>query len=103
MQMEEERSSGKQVLYSYPMVRYTDMDEVMRRDVMDVCTLACERHPANNEMCAKSIKELLDKKFGASWHVVVGEGFGFEISYEVKRLLYMFYAGTLAVCVWKCS
>ena len=38
------------MLYSYPMVRYTDMDDIMRRDVMDVCTLACERHPANNEM-----------------------------------------------------
>jgi hypothetical protein len=22
----------------------------MRREVMDVCTLACERHPSNNEM-----------------------------------------------------
>ena len=53
--------------------------------------------------CAKAIKEILDKKFGASWHVVVGEGFGFELSYEVKKLLYMFFAGTLAVCVWKCS
>ena len=29
------------------------------------------------------IKEVLDKKFGPSWHVVVGEGFGFELSYEV--------------------
>ena len=53
--------------------------------------------------CAKAIKEILDRKFGASWHVVVGEGFGFELSYEVKKLLYMFFAGTLAVCVWKCS
>ena len=34
--------------------------------------------------CAKMIKEVLDKKFGPSWHVVVGEGFGFEISYEVS-------------------
>ena len=49
------------------------------------------------------IKELLDKKFGASWHVVVGEGFGFELSYEVNKLFYMFFAGSLAVCVWKCS
>jgi hypothetical protein len=39
-----------QVLYSYPMVRYTDMEDPMRREVMDVCTLACERHPSNNEM-----------------------------------------------------
>ena len=34
--------------------------------------------------CAKMIKEVLDKKFGPSWHVVVGEGFGFELSYEVR-------------------
>jgi hypothetical protein len=45
----------------------------------------------------------LDKKFGPSWHVVVGEGFGFEISYELKNLMYMFFAGNLAVCAWKCS
>ena len=45
----------------------------------------------------------LDKKFGPSWHVVVGEGFGFEISYELKNLMYMFFAGNVAVCAWKCS
>ncbi|XP_077576071.1 dynein axonemal light chain 4 isoform X3 [Stigmatopora nigra] len=27
---------------------------------------------------AKMIKESMDKKFGSSWHVVIGEGFGFE-------------------------
>jgi len=101
---EEKGNAGKSaVVYSYPLVRYTDMDDTMKKDVMEVCTLACERHTANNEMCAKMIKEVLDKKFGPSWHVVVGEGFGFEISYETKKLLYMFFAGSLAVCVWKCS
>jgi len=95
---------GRQAMvYSYPLVRFTDMDEQMKKDVMDICTLACERHTSNNEMCAKMIKEALDKKFGPSWHVVVGEGFGFELSYETKKLLYMFFAGSLAVCVWKCS
>ena len=33
--------------------------------------------------CAQTIKELLDQRYGPSWHVVVGEGFGFDISYEV--------------------
>ena len=32
------------------MVRYTDMDETMKKDVMEVCTNACEKHTANNEM-----------------------------------------------------
>ena len=88
---------------SLPCVQYTDMEESMRDQVMEICNSACDTHAENNEMCAKMIKEILDKKFGASWHVVVGEGFGFELSYEVKKLLYMFFAGTLAVCVWKCS
>ena len=66
------------------------------------------------------IKEALDKRFGTTWHVVVGEGFGFDISYEITRYLflskdnknklhhfsrifYMFFAGNLGVCAWKCS
>ena len=35
---------------------------------------------------AQMIKEALDKRFGTTWHVVVGEGFGFDISYEISRL-----------------
>merc|ERR1712018_471471 len=89
--------------YQFPMVRYTDMDEDMKKEVMEICNTACDNHAANNELCAKNIKEVLDKKFGPSWHVIVGEGFGFEISYETKKMFYMFSAGCSAVCVWKCS
>lgn len=56
-----------------------------------------------SQSAAKMIKESMDKKFGSSWHVVIGEGFGFEVTHEVKNLLYMFFGGSLAVCVWKCS
>ena len=66
------------------------------------------------------IKDALDKRFGTTWHVVVGEGFGFDISYEITRyhlsdelifqhtthnirIFYMFFAGNLGVCAWKCS
>ena len=38
------------------MVRYTDMEENMRKDVMEVCTNACEKHTANNEMVRKLLK-----------------------------------------------
>jgi len=107
-QMEATDNSGvdgnnSRVTYTYPMVKETDMTEGMKADVMDICSTACERHSDNNESAAKMIKEILDKKFGTSWHVVVGEGFGFEVSYEVQNLMYMFFAGNLAVCAWKCS
>lgn len=70
--------------------------------------LACACHcpslvPSPFQSAAKMIKETMDKKFGSSWHVVIGEGFGFEITHEVKNLLYLYFGGTLAVCVWKCS
>lgn len=45
----------------------------------------------------------MDKKYGIYWHVIVGEGFGFEVSYETKNLLYLFFAGNLGVVLWKCT
>ncbi|KAF4097793.1 hypothetical protein G5714_021801 [Onychostoma macrolepis] len=90
-------------LHSFPLIRHTDMSEEMRVETMELCVTACEKFATNNESAAKMIKESMDKKFGSSWHVVIGEGFGFEITHEVKNLLYMFFGGGLAVCVWKCS
>ena len=49
------------------------------------------------------VKETMDKKFGQAWHVVIGEGFAFEITHEMKNLLYMFFGGNQAILVWKCS
>ena len=60
-------------------------------------------HMTFPQEAAKMIKETMDKKFGAPWHAVVGEGFGFELTHEVKNLLYMFFAGNMAICVWKCA
>jgi hypothetical protein len=31
------------------------------------------------------IKDQMDKKFGSPWHVVVGKGFSYNITYEVSR------------------
>ncbi|KAJ3615176.1 hypothetical protein NHX12_018744, partial [Muraenolepis orangiensis] len=83
--------------------RLHNMAEEMRVETMELCVTACEKFATNNESAAKMIKESMDKKFGSSWHVVIGEGFGFEVTHEVKNLLYMFFGGSLAVCVWKCS
>ena len=105
IEAKEETDTNKRVIYTYAMVKQTDMPERMRAEVMEMISNACEKHTTNNEKAAKMIRELLEKKFGggASWHVVVGEGFGFDIAYELKSLMYMFFAGNLAVCAWKCS
>lgn len=90
-------------LHSYPLIRHSDMNEEMRTEAMELCVTACEKFSTNNEAAAKMIKDSLDKKFGSSWHAVVGEGYGFEITHEVKNLLYLFFAGTTAILVWKSS
>ena len=32
------------------------------------------------------IKDTMDKKFGHTWHVIVGKGFSYDITYEVRLL-----------------
>lgn len=43
----------------------------------------------------------LDKRLGCIWHVIVGEEYGFEISYEAS-MTYVHY-GSLAILMWKCG
>jgi dynein light chain 4 len=43
----------------------------------------------------------MDKKYGKSWHCIIGEGYGYSINYEVKNLLYMYFNGNLAILVFK--
>nr|KAF6452162.1 dynein axonemal light chain 4 [Molossus molossus] len=68
-------------LQTFPL--HSDMPEEMRVETMELCVTACEKFSNNNESAAKMIKETMDKKFGSSWHVVIGEGFGFEITHEL--------------------
>ena len=43
----------------------------------------------------------MDKKFGAAWHCAIGEGFGFEITYQAKNMIYVYY-GTIGILAYKC-
>ena len=78
------------------------MLEPMKSEAIDIATIACERYTTNYELAAKVIKEKMDQKFGTHWHVIVGEGFGYEITHESKSLLCLFYLGNLAIVCWKC-
>lgn len=100
------------------------MNEEMKNEAIEMITTACEKYAQNYELAAKTIKEAMDKKcvgvfvglfmqtnaginfrcrFGTFWHACVGEGFGFEVSYETKNILYLFFGGNTAIILWKCS
>ncbi|ESL06029.1 dynein light chain [Trypanosoma rangeli SC58] len=86
---------------NYPLEKVSDMTEEMRAECKEIVVNAIEKHEDSYEHAAKHIKEQMDKKYGASWHCVIGEGFGFEITYEMKHLMYMFHRGYLAIVVFK--
>ncbi|KND04538.1 uncharacterized protein SPPG_00263 [Spizellomyces punctatus DAOM BR117] len=89
--------------FNYPLVRVCDMAEELRVEAVDMVVTAVEKHPGNFEAAAQNIKELMDKRCGNSWHAVVGEGYGFEVTHEMRNLLYMYFGGNLGVLVWKAS
>ncbi|KAK4876061.1 hypothetical protein RN001_012483 [Aquatica leii] len=97
----ETKEEEKKCVHTYPLVKSSDMNEEMRLESVEIVVTACEKFSANNEAAAKMIKDQMDKKFNPPFHVVVGEGYGFEITYQCQSLLFMYFAGTLAICIWK--
>ncbi|XP_018318594.1 dynein light chain 4, axonemal [Agrilus planipennis] len=96
------QETTKKTTHTYPLLRKSDMSEEAIQETMDLVVTACEKFAANNELAARMIKETMDKKYGPPFNVVVGEGYGFQITYETKNLLYMFFGGNLAILAWKC-
>jgi dynein light chain 4 len=54
------------------------------------------------QKAAQAIKEGLDKKFGPTWHCVVGEGFGFNITFNAHHMQYVYYGEKLGILIYKC-
>nr|VZI32965.1 unnamed protein product [Spirometra erinaceieuropaei] len=101
-ELEQEGQTQDNHVYTYPLVKCSDMPEEMRSEVVEYCVTACEKYPADNRSAAQCLKDELDKKCGTTWHVVVGEGYGFEVTYELNSLLYMYFGGNLGILAWKC-
>ncbi|KAJ3076128.1 Dynein light chain 4, axonemal [Podochytrium sp. JEL0797] len=85
--------------FNYPLVKVCDMVDELKTEVVDMVVTAVEKHIGNYEVAAKVIKELMDKRCGSSWHVVVGEGFGFDVTHEMRNLMFMYFGGeTFRAC-----
>ncbi|XP_037954229.1 dynein light chain 4, axonemal-like [Teleopsis dalmanni] len=100
---EGEVEGEKKVFHTYPLVVYTDMSEEMQGEAVEVVTIACEKYPSNLDLAARHIKQVMDVKYGASWHVAVGESFGFDVPYETNHMLFMYFGGNMGIALWKCA
>mmetsp|Transcript_18525 Transcript_18525/g.19296 ORF Transcript_18525/g.19296 Transcript_18525/m.19296 type:complete len:105 (+) Transcript_18525:186-500(+) len=90
-------------LISKALTRSVDMSMEMSMESMEIITMAVDKHAAtkNYEAAAQLIKTTMDKKFGAAWHCVIGEGFGFDITYQAKNMVYVYY-GCIGILAYKC-
>lgn len=90
-------------LVSKALTRSMDMSAETAMESMEIITMSVDKHQAtkNYEAAAQLIKSTMDKKFGAAWHCAIGEGFGFDITYQSKNMIYVYY-GQIGVLVYKC-
>ena len=81
-----------------------DLPAEMLTELMDSVQTAIQAFasvPNMPELATKSIKEGLDKKYGPDWHVIIGEGFAYDISVQSDAYLLMCYNGNLGVLLFK--
>ena len=52
------------------------------------------------QSASRMIKETMDKKFGEAWNCIIGEGFTFDVSYQTKNMMYVYYQ-TVGVLLFK--
>lgn len=81
------------------VVKATDIPEHMQQEAISVAMAAIEKHKILRDVAA-AIKTEFDRKFGPTWHCVVGRSFGSYVTYETKRFTY-FYVGHIAVLLFK--
>ena len=84
------------------LVKTADMSSELQSEAIDLIVSAIDKQRGNYEGSARAVKEQMDRKFGSSWHCVIGEGFGFEVTYEMKHCMLLYYQGNLAVLLFKC-
>merc|ERR1712228_268543 len=81
------------------VVKNADMSEDMQQDAIDISTQALEKFNIEKDIAAY-IKKEPDKKYGPTWHCIVGRNFGSCVTHESKHFIY-FYINTVAVLLFK--
>ncbi|EJK49333.1 hypothetical protein THAOC_31799 [Thalassiosira oceanica] len=81
---------------------YSDMPGELGNEMIEICTMAMDKFVAKRDYEGAStlIKNTLDKKFGPSFQVVVGEGYAFDVSCQRSYLLHIYY-GKVGILVYK--
>ncbi|ORY65626.1 dynein light chain type 1-domain-containing protein [Leucosporidium creatinivorum] len=94
--------SEKQEIPSTPpqaIVKSADMPEEMQAGAIEIAIEAQDKHEIEKDIAAQ-IKKEADKRWGPTWHVVVGKSFGSYVTHTSGNFIYM-YINQLAFLVFK--
>ncbi|BFZ57479.1 Dynein light chain [Savitreella phatthalungensis] len=81
------------------VIKSVDMVEEMQHDVVELAHTAMLHHTIEKDI-ASYVKQEFDKKYGSTWHVIVGRNFGSYVTHETRHFIY-FYLGQIAFLVFK--
>ncbi|KAL0348652.1 UNVERIFIED_CONTAM: Dynein light chain 2, cytoplasmic [Sesamum angustifolium] len=63
------------------IIKSADMKEDMQKEAIDIAVAAFEKHNVEKDV-AEHIKKMFDKKYGPTWHCIVGKNFVVDLSME---------------------
>ena len=82
-------------MYKNPLVKFCDMKVEMATEAKETISLhvekQCQSKVPDFEEAAKTIKMTMDKKFGQYWHCVIGEGFAFDVTHQLKHVMLIYF------------
>ncbi|CAJ0561826.1 unnamed protein product, partial [Mesorhabditis spiculigera] len=82
-------------------VKECDMGESEQFICTDIVKTAQKLYELDKDVAA-FCKEELDKRFGPTWHVIVGKSFGSRVSYEMNNFL-LVKCNRVNVMLFKCG
>jgi len=84
------------------VVAKSDMSSDILSEATDMLASNIDKIGTTFEAASRAVKEQMDRKFGPTWHCIIGEGFGFDVTHHAKYLLYAFYQGKIGILLYKC-
>lgn len=81
------------------VIKNADMSSPMQDESLKIALVALDKFNIEKDIAAY-IKKEFDKKYGPTWHCIVGRNFGSYVTHETKHFIY-FYLGQVAILLFK--
>ena len=73
-----------------PLVKFTDMSPGVLAGTLEAVEAYCSKGPEKNmDAVPALLKQSVERRFGGTWHVCIGEGYGFDVSYQKHHMCHL--------------